>query len=224
MKTLSLVLTLVISLFSTFVCAKEQIDQAQLEKVVHEFLLKRDFSSGLARKDKNYELLIGYGIDTRDTYYQLTLGKYINPKNILELSLNKFSDIDPDRYNTVSYKGRLMKVDLGLKSFVGNSFYLKGGLGYTKGRLERISSEWTYDSNFNYSEYLVLNINEVNALSAEADIGNQWQFESFTIGMSWIGVSSKILNFNDSEFSSSQDSINSKTSIRILNLQLGMSF
>ncbi|CBW27084.1 putative exported protein [Halobacteriovorax marinus SJ] len=222
MKTLLIYLLSVLTISSTF--ASSKIEQGTLEKIIENEIHKRLNSSLISRESKNYEILSGVGVDSRGTFIQVTGGKYLNDSAILELSLSKFNDVDYEGAYVQSTKGSLYRIDLGIKKFASNSFYAKGGIGYTRGKAESTLYRWSYDYYGNFSDYSETKKTEYSALSFEGEIGNQWQWDSFTLGVSWIGYSSMALNLSGGNQNDSLDLINSKGALRLLNLQLGMSF
>ncbi len=62
------------------------------------------------------------------------------------------------------------------KEFVGNSFYWKGGLDYRQ--TEYIENHVTDEAHI-----------KGNSWALSIVIGNQWQWENFTLGCDWIGFS-----------------------------------
>jgi len=69
------------------------------------------------------------------------------------------------------------------KRFLGNSFYVRGGVDYRKVDFKDVSdySIWTSSTNSTMSF-------TGESLAASLVIGNQWQWDTFTLGCDWIGV------------------------------------
>lgn len=68
-----------------------------------------------------------------------------------------------------------------LKYFVGNSFYLKGGGAYRTIAINNVECA-ACSPGFNR------NWGSAKTIAGEFAIGNQWQWENFTLGCDWIGV------------------------------------
>lgn len=64
------------------------------------------------------------------------------------------------------------------KRFIGNSFYVKMGIDYRS-----VKYDYTYPFS-GYEEHF-----EGNSIAAGLVIGNQWQWDNFTLGCDWVGVS-----------------------------------
>lgn len=65
------------------------------------------------------------------------------------------------------------------KRFFGNSFYGKIGVDYRSISISDINLFYTHEQG---------TIGEADSLVANLAIGNQWQWENFTLGCDWIGV------------------------------------
>lgn len=224
MRTQIIALLSLLTLSSTMAKQSFEYDQAMIEKAVEETIYKRDYSSRIARGKKNYEILSGVGLDSRGRFLHFSFGKYLDEDTLVEISLNTFSDFTGHGYvSNITEKG-LLKVELASKKFFGNSFYTRAGVAYNKGTMKGETQHWSYSFKEGYSETYYEYTLDYSALSIEADIGNQWQWDNFTLGVSWIGFSSHVLNLGKVESTDGMNDINSKSALRLFNIQLGMSF
>lgn len=114
-------------------------------------------------------------------------GLFINPKSLILLEAgtgkNSFGS------GSLNSKYELKTVNFGAhyKRFVGNTFYIKGGAEYTN-----VKADYSYESKFLTSTSKVRRELEGNLTTASFAIGNQWQWENFTLGCDWFGISAPI--------------------------------
>lgn len=105
-------------------------------------------------------------------------GYHVSPNQVLQVELTSGGDRWGD--NTSRSDGKTM--GFYYKQFNGNSFYFKTGLEYS-----------TLDRYYNYG--WISNVAsdgysyKGSKVSASISIGNQWQWENFTLGCDWIGIS-----------------------------------
>lgn len=109
--------------------------------------------------------------------------------------------------------GKGNSISLGLKKFVSNSFYLKPEL-YRRNQIVIDSMGWSFD-NFEFA-----NGGEVEDFGASFKIGNQWQWNTFTIGCDWFGLSRTLSVIEDD----TNDNGFPETTVSFLNFYLGMTF
>lgn len=133
-------------------------------------------------------------------------------------------------WKTMKPEIRSNQIGVHYKHFVGNSFYVKSGLDYNR-------VDYTYDfSESLYRKYLKSSFTG-ESLIASFVIGNQWQWQSFTLGCDWVGLAApgytKIISENAPNSTDSYDLDSfeedkgyyiNKTSIVLLRLYLGASF
>lgn len=127
--------------------------------------------------------------------------------------------------NTTNYKGR--HLGLHYKHFAGNSFYFKTGFDF---RQIQLSYEDLTGPDTEAYEF------EGNTIGASFTIGNQWQWENFSIGCDWFGLSAPLTkevtsenikvasSFAEKNMKSDQDSYLDRTNIQLLRLYVGYSF
>jgi len=149
-------------------------------------------NSEMNRKDKKYQLnliLTGSG-PTAAGSLGLSAGYFLEKNKMLLLEVTdsktrftKISITNADSTRT-NFEETLKGQSIGVhyKQFNGNSFYLRTGLDYGK-----------INYNFKYTPYGTNSTENVSlsgdALYANFQIGNQWQWENFTLGCDWVGIS-----------------------------------
>jgi hypothetical protein len=70
------------------------------------------------------------------------------------------------------------------KRFLGNSFYFRAGPGYRE--IELQYDNWLNSTFLKSNGYKDVGVSR--SLVADVAIGNQWQWENFTLGCDWIGA------------------------------------
>lgn len=166
------------------------------------------------RTESDYELLAGIGI----AYSMLdglsfTAGKYLNEDTVLELEI--FAGNDDEETNSPK---SIFGLSVNAKKFVGNSFYIRPGLFYGNYKEENTRPEILEDerSSFRRSD-----------LGVSFMIGNQWQWEAFSMGVDWFGVQYGALNLSKSGKADWGDFLIDQkhwVSFTLLRLNLGASF
>lgn len=89
---------------------------------------------------------------------------------------------------------------IGVKNFVSNSFYYRLGLGARKFEMRTLD--------FDFADLFTVEEQELGyATSAFADfvIGNQWQWDYFTLGCDWIGTSQVIKAIDSKTYTNTED-------------------
>ena len=135
-------------------------------------------SSEESRQDKTILLAAQLtGLGPSDAGSQgLVAGFYLTPDLVLfaEVMKNSYTSIynssvsGAEDRNGVSYGAHV-------KYFLGNSFYLRGGL-------DQRNSHYAYSDTGGSSGF------DAQSLAANFSIGNQWQWSVFTLGCDWIGL------------------------------------
>lgn len=105
-------------------------------------------------------------------------GMYLDRNNILQL------EYASGLFPLIIVNFKATTVGLNWKHFYGNSFYTKLGVDHRKISLE------DYDPSTSSSGE-VLGI--ATALTGNIAIGNQWQWDTFTLGCDWIGYNPSLL-------------------------------
>ncbi|RYZ77100.1 MAG: hypothetical protein EOP05_02980 [Proteobacteria bacterium] len=126
------------------------------------------------------------------------------------------------------YKTKVFSLGVSLKQFLGNSFYLKGGLEHrTVSRDYDSFFSGSFDEQWGYKG---------SSTGVSFGLGNQWQIGHFTIGCDWIGVILPISHTRKDEYVSVAQSGSSAdlqedsdealkdTRVNLLHFYLGASF
>lgn len=212
------------TLLSTSMALAEDPRVLVVEKVV-----ERD-SSAFHRLNKKFTFQYqpwGLG-PTSLTTQGFVAGYHLSSDQVLQVEVSS----GYDKWSGLSSNNRAEGKTAGIfyKQFSGNSFYFKGGLDYS-----------TYDRSYNY---MWLNGTPTDGysykgskVSASLSIGNQWQWDNFTIGCDWIGIAMPITSEShderiwgdDTDYAESQLEDSKKTYLKngfplALHLFVGASF
>jgi len=107
---------------------------------------------------------------------QVHFGYFLDPLSLVQLEIGQGSSGFGFLW-TSSYRSlRTDSIGLQYKRFVANTFYFKTGAEYFV-----IDYNYSLSSSGNYTF-------KGNLLAASFSIGNQWQFETFTLGCDWVGI------------------------------------
>lgn len=154
----------------------------------------------------------------------ITTGLFLNENLMLTLRAEQhifqFDFLGLDLYSTHS---RLYGV--GAKKFFGNSFYLDGALltGFSESR----QTQYRYQSGI--GSYEARTYEKWQHSGVQLAIGNQWQWEYFTLGTDWIGYyaplqKTRVEYDQDEGYEDLNSSSFSPGHLRILAFYLGASF
>ncbi|RYZ87641.1 MAG: hypothetical protein EOP04_11245, partial [Proteobacteria bacterium] len=163
--------------------------------------LERPDSSVSNRNGKSFSLVANlFGISPSSSLEQgVSLSKFLSRDTLVQLDFgdgntNLGGDI-LSNYKTVAHTS---STSLGVKHFVGNSFYVRGGVDY---RHVNYYSRNVYSSTFFGTTTTSESVVEMNAnsFSGSVVIGNQWQWENFTLGCDWFGVTAPFASTVNSE-------------------------
>jgi hypothetical protein len=132
--------------------------------------------------------------------------------------------------NNIDYTTRITGNSLGVhyKKFNGNSFYYHMGIDYRTVNFSHSYVDQTLNYDYSFSG---------NVTSLGIAIGNQWQWESFTLGCDWIGLSRSIGSNKTSEsihqvgtssaahdLKNDEDAYFAQASVYLLRFYLGATF
>mgnify|MGYP007022322524 CR=1 FL=1 len=144
-------------------------------------------NSGEARQNKEAQILLSSGLANGPGIgLAATLGLHISPDTLLEIQGRMAA-------SAFAPGGLYGVIDLHavaqVKHFLGNSFYLTAGGGVRELQGNFIIPEdyllsSVIDEGFMRSRDFVLN----------TGIGNQWQWDMFTVGVEWVGLSIPVHN------------------------------
>lgn len=152
---------------------------------------------------------------------------FLTPNSTLQLQAAQ-GEVDTWFFSDHTFEGTLISANY--KRFEGNSFYYRVGGDYRK---IKVSSN---DKDFGIFASDERISGTAESLSASIAIGNQWQFESFTIGCDWIGLTVPVINISNTFKSDNMASasyasdkkdwedLKTQPSAQILRLYLGASF
>lgn len=152
----------------------------------------------------------------------INAGMYLNRNDIIQIEAS-FGTLP---YFFFNLKSRTLGANY--KHFFGNSFYTKIGVDHRTISISNINLFGYSDSNNS--------ANEAQSLVGNFAIGNQWQWENFTVGCDWIGANphlatlkanydtTGISDANKKELDESWDRLAKVTSAQFLRFYLGASF
>jgi hypothetical protein len=224
---------IVIGLLSHSIASAEVVTESVIVPKPASNIIYED-SSAFNRINKKYELdwhMVGFG-PVSTTSSGVALGYHLDPDTVILIegpkgnadgtSLQLFSRLD---VKTTSF-------GVHLKRFSGNSFYIRAGIDYRT--LEYQSTYSGILSSDSGSSYQFSS----TSLSLSGAIGNQWQWENFTLGCDWVGysqpLSSTVTNEQASygKYSSDNTTNNNEAkaryvasgSVQLLRFYIGASF
>jgi hypothetical protein len=150
------------------------------------------------RKDKNYLITagaIGYNFGTGTNNFEF--GYHYKPNKIIGLQYQEFRNSTPffssTREEDISDYERNRKghaLILSYKSMLQNSFYIKTSLYH---RVQERVKESDSISTSENEEFQKVRYEDTGLLFT---LGNQWQWENFTLGCDWIGMSTVLAILN----------------------------
>jgi hypothetical protein len=112
----------------------------------------------------------------------VSIGKFINRNQLILLDFMNGSG--SGKFFWVSeYEVKTNSVGAYFKHYTGNSFYYRAGLDYNRTEYKHTYRS-TYNSDWNSNASF-----DGQSLNVGFAIGNQWQWENFTLGCDWVGVS-----------------------------------
>lgn len=118
------------------------------------------------RQNLKYQATLGAGVDYWTSTTQLQLSKFIKPDQLATLKIGARKSGEENVSNVAAQ----------YKFFLGNSFYLAPEIFY-----------------LNYFRKYANR--RLTSIGAGLKIGNQWQWEHFTLGVDWIGVGENVAYF-----------------------------
>ncbi len=151
-------------------------------------------SSEFHRMNKSYLMtaqLLGQGPGANISRGGATFGKYLDRNSLITIDFTKGNNFKSKGYYS-DYELSDLTIGFSYKKFASNSFYYKTGLDYRKMNYHYISRD--------ISTSIIDRENKFQAESivASFSIGNQWQWENFTLGCDWVGYSMPIyVNISD---------------------------
>ncbi|NRA67757.1 MAG: hypothetical protein HRU19_24965 [Pseudobacteriovorax sp.] len=194
-------------------------------------------SSETLRQGKQGALSLGIGMRTDDLgELSLSYSLFTDSNTMIRFS---YTDLDSEINeeagenedgDTLIFTGIKTKVEgsafsAGYKKFTSNSFYYEAGADYAQ-----VDGKFVIDGFFDTQSS---DLGSYQKLSAYFQIGNQWQWESFTLGTSWVGILIPIVKNTDFEDGVEDSTLNSvekfvdnsqDVQISVLRFYLGWAF
>lgn len=228
MKKQTALATLMLLLASSLAFAKQSPKIIDREE---EGILRN--SSEHMRQEKEFlvdGILFGVGPNLVSTQ-GVEIGKYIDADSVFLFQYTKGTNGWGDGDFGSRYEIKASSFGVHYKKFSGNSFYWRGGVDY---RLSEVS--YKYTSTFSPTSNVTREF-KGNSFALNFQIGNQWQWENFTLGCDWIGytlpvasnITSETLNSNDLNYDQrrlkeDEDVMVKNGHINLLRFYLGFSF
>jgi hypothetical protein len=151
-------------------------------------------TSAEERAELNYEANVQFGADYRVDSVQFMFAKFLDDRSVIGLKGGSGSRYEKSQTTfAVQYK-----------NFVGNTFYMAPEIFYLN---------YADTAGYSYDERLT-------GLGAHFRIGNQWQWEHFTLGCDWVGVGRVFVIFNNTDEYGDTDYL----TLSVANFYLGYSF
>lgn len=137
-----------------------------------------DVASEQNRSDKRFTAtfqFFGTG-PNRTLDKAVAVGYFLQPNLVLILEGSRGKEYELDLFDDTEAAGK--SIGIHIKHFVGNSFYYRGGFDYRE-------IEYSYADDFFTTESRTF---DAKSWGATFNIGNQWQWDNFTLGCDWVGV------------------------------------
>ena len=179
-------------------------------------------SSMANREGKTFTLnATMFGVFHGASAQSLEVGYHVDKNNIITLQGTRLEGISTSENESLSNldelrekHGRGNVVSIGLKHFVSNSFYVKPEI-YSR------NQEFVYNALvFSDGSVAALEDGSIEDFGIHIKIGNQWQWENFTLGCDWVGFRQSI---NSTRFGRVKNTERSGLS-SLVNFYLGATF
>lgn len=164
-----------------------------------------------------YQLNIGYASIEYVGTGALTvgLGYVLSPKSMISLKYaNQNGSMDGDA-------SKMRSLTLGYRYFTGNSFNIMPAIYY-----RRSNTEYFRTGIFTNTRQRSTLIYEDVGVGLR--IGNEWQWENFTLGADWFGLNAKVIQINKEKYTSSDDfdlfSLEEDVTLTLFSLYIGYTF
>jgi hypothetical protein len=187
MKNKLVLFSITVSIFAFYNSAYGQTQTEDAVNVSKQQRFNYEHTSAYFRTGKQYAItgqLFGAG-PVKTGSAGISLGYYLNDDAVASLEYMSGSATSSSSFFAESkYEAKSNSIGLHLKKFEGNSFYWKPGVDYSQ-----LKVDYNYTSTFFGSTSSSTRELEGDILSASIVIGNQWQWENFTLGCDWVGLS-----------------------------------
>lgn len=194
-------------------------NQAMSSSEVFEMPKVVDKNSEENRLGKTFGFAIKAGVTHNYINSSVSFDYYKEANQIISLEYLESSE------ETVEVEGALKVLSIGLKKFVGNSFFISPSLSYRNYK-KNVTYNISTDGSEIINDFEIGYYNEVrySDLALGMAIGNQWQWDNLTFGFTWIGVNKQILEISKNHEFGSRYFSSPSYSVTLLNYELGMSF
>lgn len=152
-------------------------------------------SSAFNRMNKNYSLTyMAFGIGpSRSGSIGLTLGVFLSRNSQIDFEVVSGRPLWTNWYTWSEYDIKTSSAGIHYKHFLGNSFYFRVGADYRKVNYRHTSRD------IFTNEIQTENRFEGDSITGTILIGNQWQWENFTLGCDWFGYALPVTSSVHSE-------------------------
>lgn len=127
------------------------------------------------RENRNWQITIGPGIEFGIPSLSSNVAYFLKQNSVLNLRFSHRGD-----YTSEGGEKDLTALKFGLKQFTGNSFYYQPNISYRSA---------SHNTSVDYN---------LKDLNLGVRIGNEWQWENFTLGVDWIGFNQHIIEIDES--------------------------
>ncbi len=164
------------------------IDRPQSDSVYRD-------SSAFNRINKSFSInYIALGLGpSRSGTIGLNLGFFLDRNSLIDLEVVNGRPLYTSWFTSSEYDIKTNSFGVHYKHFAGNSFYYRIGVDYRNVDYTYISRDIFTSAELSRSRF------KGSSVTATVLIGNQWQWENFTLGCDWIGAAVPITSQTDSE-------------------------
>ena len=223
MKKTGLFLTLAVVSTTSFADVKSNEVKTEVKETKKKYERVVVDESRANRDGKQYTLnaaITGYSFGAASN--SIEAGYHLDADKVISLQYSDLKNGTGDDKNSEDEVDRLWAKDgvgsaisVNFKNFVSNSFYIKPGVYYR----DQTKVEETTSS---FGELLSSKYSEFKDMGVEFRIGNQWQFENFTLGADWVGIT-RTLNIMEQK-GTYKYSAEDLSAANLLNFYLGYTF
>lgn len=175
------------------------------------------------REGKNYTLNAAItGLSFGAASAGIEFGYFFDENTVLNVQALTLESMFTEESESFYQDGKGSALNVSLKKFTGNSFYIKPGI-YRRSQRVVDSATWRFSGG--ESNVISRDASDFVDVGISFAIGNQWQWENFTLGCDWIGLSRSLSILESSDegdgASLAQSDLNSG---QLLNFYLGYTF
>lgn len=126
------------------------------------------------RENRSWQLAIGPGIEFGIPSLSFNVAYFLSQNSVLNLRYSYRNNYSADGGDK-----DLTALKFGVKQFTGNSFYYQPNISYR-------SATHITTADYNYKD-----------INLGVRIGNEWQWENFTLGVDWLGFNQHIIKIDE---------------------------